>query len=166
MGLLPHKGNNMKNPIRSILFMLVAIFATFAVAQAFEINHVIAQVDTPPPSNTELGVIDTVLSFAAALATKYGFIGKIFAVLTTISGFCALTVKPIWDKFVYPGITSYVQSTATKKDDEFLANLLSNKVVKVLLWALNLLAHIKVPIIDKDGAAVSPSSAGTTLPAS
>lgn len=113
------------------------------------------------------GTIDSVLGLVvAAFAGKFGVIAKVFSVLATISGFCALTIKPAWDKFVYPAITTYVQSTATKSDDEWLARFLANPAVKVLLWSINLLAHIKVPIIDKDGAAVSPSSAGTLLPPS
>ncbi len=112
---------------------------------------------------TTEGILSTV---SAAFAGKFGFVAKAFSILATISGVCALTIKPFWDKFAYPAITTYVQNTASKNDDAWLASFLSNKAVKFVLWLLNLLAHIKVPIIDKDGAAVSPSSAGTTLPPS
>jgi hypothetical protein len=149
------------------LFLVVALVSvcfcfTPSVAHAQDAAAAVA-----PASDTAVDTTNSVLSMVSgALAGKFGVVAKIFSILATVSGFCALTLKPFWDKFAYPAITTYVQNTATKADDAWLAAFLSNKAVKFVLWLLNLLAHIKVPIIDKDGAAVSPSSAGTNLPPS
>ena len=86
--------------------------------------------DTTTAAADAPGWVDTVLVFAATLGTKFGVVGKVFGFLATVSGFCALTIKPLWDKFIFPGLTAYVQSTVSTKDDEMLQHLLANKVVK------------------------------------
>ena len=135
-------------------------FSLLAAVLAFALP-MFAQESDPSGGDSIVSTVVGLLSgiFGTKLA---GFFGTV----ATISGFCALTLKPIWDKFVYPALTAYVQSTASTKDDAWLAALLQNKFVKGILYVLNLVSHIKIPIIDKDGAAVSPSSASTTLPPS
>lgn len=158
----------MNQPIRSILSLIavlaIALIVPLAFAQAPE--PAVAPATEEAVNPEAAGFINGALNMVVnSFAGQNGWVAKVFSILATISGFCALTIKPLWDKFVFPGITAYVQATASKDDDAWLQRMLENKIVKAFLWALNLVAHIKIPIIDKDGAAVSPSSAGTTLPA-
>ncbi len=106
------------------------------------------------------GVVNAALADAQAVVGTNSTVARIFAVLATISGFCALTLKPLWDKFVFPALQAAASTTTA---GGWVRDLLSNRIFKAVAWAVNLLTHLKVPILDRDGAAVSPSSAGTTL---
>lgn len=148
------------NTIRNILSfaaLLVALIAVPVFAQSPDpappvLNSTPADPDkaavVAPALNA--GLIDSVLAVVAeALVGKYGWAAKLFAVLGTIAGTLRLVVKPIWAKFVLPGLEQYVASTPDPGDDAKLHAFLEKRWVRAALFAIDLVASVKIPVPKK-----------------
>jgi hypothetical protein len=149
--------NNNPAPYRfGALFILALAFAFLCIvpqsaAQASDALAVASATETAsttPGTITSVnpGLIDSVLAIVAdSLVGRYGWAAKLFAALGTVAGILRMVVKPLWAKFVLPGLEQYVASTPEKEDDERLHRFLGHPITKGALFVLDVIGSVKIP---------------------
>lgn len=90
---------------------------------------------------SELGLIKP---FIELLAGEYGKLGQLLATVAMFIGTIRLFVKPIM-----VAIETIIKDTDTQKDDEALAKIKSNPVIKTIAFVMDYVLSIKLPTASK-----------------